>query len=639
MDFVLNRNKIKDISYLINKFYQKEENLSIPKCCLLLGAGTSIKSGIPSGKGIIEICKEISFFENKSTKAKYKVISDFNEYYRLVKDFAKEKKSEFKKYVKDKEKIFYDNIDNNTVEKRIPINLIEYSDIENKIIKNKRNLISEFKEKLFKEFLYGMWFEEYSENPRERQILIEKIIESKKPTADYYLLADLIDKDKLKNVFTSNFDDLLNEALIHYVNIKARVFAHNEIAQYLNIASKRPNIIKLHGDYLFENIKNSNKETFCLDPNMKNKLFEALRYLDLVVAGYGGADYSIMSILHEIKKTSSFRLLWCGSDPSKLHWRTINLINNTSNSFFIKIEDFETLIFKLWNANDDKIFKDIEKEANDRQFEIELLLNKFGIEMKRKKTLSEKEKRDFDLLNKTRPLFKKALAEIDEDKKIALYSEILKIDPKHTGSLNNRALSYLYKDNYNDAMIDLKKAIEIKPNEPLYHRNLAKVYNRQLKVDDALREISEAIKLDDKDSRNYFVRGFIFGKMKKYENAISDFNICLKKEPNYYLCALNLAEILIINNNYIDFKKVLDKLVYKELDDVEKVAYLFLKYLYQIINNKNIKQIDKQFNQIIKKGINHRWNIEDIKEWIDSKKYDKKKKDLLNKLLSKMKII
>jgi tetratricopeptide (TPR) repeat protein len=80
-------------------------------------------------------------------------------------------------------------------------------------------------------------------------------------------------------------------------------------------------------------------------------------------------------------------------------------------------------------------------------------------------------------------------------KSIKLYSKALSINPKHWASLRNRARGYMFLKKYDDAIIDLNKAIKIISYEK--HPELIEM------------------------------RGECFYEKKKYQNAINDFNIYL----------------------------------------------------------------------------------------------------------------
>ena len=184
------------------------------------------------------------------------------------------------------------------------------------------------------------------------------------------MFSHLISNGKITNVFTTNFDDLIYDSLIRYTETKPKIYSHNEVAQYINTLSKRPNIIKLHGDFLFENIKNTKPETGLLWSNMESKLEECLKSFDLVVVGYNGADDSVMNALAKLK-TKDYGLLWCGRNPENLNWRVKELINQTNNSYFIQIESFELLSMKLFEVYKDEIdYPDFRSNAERKEKEV-----------------------------------------------------------------------------------------------------------------------------------------------------------------------------------------------------------------------------------------------------------------------------
>ena len=54
------------------------------------------------------------------------------------------------------------------------------------------------------------------------------------------------------------FDDLIIEACYLYSErMRPIVAAHDSVIQGVRVTSSRPKIIKLHGDFLYDNIKNT----------------------------------------------------------------------------------------------------------------------------------------------------------------------------------------------------------------------------------------------------------------------------------------------------------------------------------------------------------------------------------------------
>jgi len=376
----MDSSKIKSFDYLLNEISGKNNNNN-PKYSVFLGAGCSVSSGIPAGFEIIEILKKIIFAKTEIRNINFNSKSGYIKTADLINDYINNNKlnEKYSKFVSKKELFFKKKIEDNsdyyikTISKKIQNNY----KIQKKIDKEK--LWSDYKKLIFLDCIYGLWFEEFNEDERERQIFIENLIEDIEPEGAYILFANIVKKNFIKNIFTTNFDDLINDALLKYAGLKPRVFAHNETAGYINLEDAKPNIIKVHGDYLFKNIKNTRLETARLERNMKEKFKETLEVSGLIVAGYNGADNSIMKILEKKKNKVNFSLLWCIRDQNydSVNWRVKNLINNTKNSYIITINSFDHLMYNIWKKYDCGITNLI-KSAEERENKIKTYLSKFS---------------------------------------------------------------------------------------------------------------------------------------------------------------------------------------------------------------------------------------------------------------------
>ena len=82
-----------------------------------------------------------------------------------------------------------------------------------------------------------------------------------------------------------------------------------------NNSSLRPKIIKLHGDFLYDNIRNTDEELLDLGENMEGKMIEMCEDKGLIVVGYSGNDESIMTPIREnLRKNKKFLtkgIHWC----------------------------------------------------------------------------------------------------------------------------------------------------------------------------------------------------------------------------------------------------------------------------------------------------------------------------------------
>lgn len=380
---MIRSNKIKSIEFLINKFRESNGDFKeLPKCSFLFGAGCSRSSNIPTGYGIIEHLKKLWYIKNYTDSSKY-LDSEYEideQAFDDIQDDFETKCIEAETELKEKALYSFEKLRESPP--KYLKTILEKTDKQ------------EIVDYLLDDLQYGFWFEQYSENPRERQKFIEYHIDTKEPSAPYLLLAHLIANRKITNLFTTNFDDLIYDAVIRYTDIKPKTYSHNEVAQYINPLSVRPNIIKLHGDFLFENIKNTKPETELLWNNMQVKFEECLKSFDLVVVGYNGADESIMNVLSELKSTK-YGLLWCGRNPEKLNWRVKELINHSENSFFVEIESFEHLVIKLYEVFKDEIdIPDFRKNAEQKEIELNEYISDLQTELSENPQYSETQKEE-----------------------------------------------------------------------------------------------------------------------------------------------------------------------------------------------------------------------------------------------------
>ncbi|MBL7127799.1 MAG: tetratricopeptide repeat protein [Ignavibacteria bacterium] len=678
MEFKLKQEKIKPFNYLLSRFKEKDRDLRLPKFCFLLGAGCSVSSGIPGGGGIIDLCKKISFATREGADiAHCWTTNKYNEFNELYDKYALENKEDFKKYEVEIEKEFEKNINETDVIDRIPKNIKD--DFKGRLSESELNkkLYEEFKNLVLKDSLYGKWFANFNVSTKDRQELIESIVEDKKPMGVYIFLAELIKKNFIHNIFTTNFDDLLNEALLTFYREKARVYAHNEIAKYISTTSRKVNIIKLHGDYLFENIKGINEETSRLEDDIKYKMKEMLNHFSLIVVGYGGADDSIMSTLEEIKsKNNNMCLIWCNNNPDKLNWRVINLLNHYDNSYFVEIEDFDTFVFELWYDISGRIgggYIDLKKNYEEDERILKEYRDKYFQEIEKKEDLSQEVRSKVSDMSKIYDILDKADKEENPDTKIDLYTKIININDKYKSAYFNRGLVYLNdKEDYDKAIKDYNKTIELKPDDTKAYYNRGTAYLNKNDYDNAMKDYDKAIELKPDDTKAYYNRGFAYSKKKDYDKAIEDYDKIIELKPNdadtynnrgiayfykedYDKALEDYHKAIELNPNFISaYNDIIEALIIigkcdEALEYLNKVYTLkyedkdeaILKYLDCIINKikgNNTEKLDKELDEILKKDFELTWSFDEIENWLkdakllkDVKEYIKDKTELLKK--------
>ncbi|WP_071146058.1 SIR2 family protein [Bacteroides ihuae] len=248
---------------------------------------------------------------------------------------------------------------------------------------------------------YSSLFEKRYDLPRQRRMFVEQEVRDKMPSIGYAYLVKLVEYNYLKTIFTTNFDDLLNEAFYQFSSAgRPIVCAHDSAINSITVTSKRPKIIKLHGDYLFDDIKSTLRETESLEENIKNKFIEFAKDYGLIVVGYGGNDRSIVDVItHLLRNEDYFKhgIYWCLRDDSEVNDDLKKLLWK-DRVYYVRIEGF------------DELFAEINSQLNSAQLPIDSnFLNDKKIEMLSKMTanlfLKETKciylRNDFQKINKT----------------------------------------------------------------------------------------------------------------------------------------------------------------------------------------------------------------------------------------------
>lgn len=203
---------------------------------------------------------------------------------------------------------------------------------------------------------YSYYFEQCYSDPLARRRFIESIVSDRKPSIGYLCLAEAVAQGKVKNVWTTNFDPLLENALHRLYPINNVVVcseANRDSVRSLN--PQYPVIGKLHGDYRYDWLRNTEGELQQLEEKLKEYVASQLVDKQLVVIGYSGNDESIMSFLESCvdNPTSlSKGLLWAIRKGSHVNPRVSNLLKraeaNGKTADIIEIDGFDQLMFSIY---------------------------------------------------------------------------------------------------------------------------------------------------------------------------------------------------------------------------------------------------------------------------------------------------
>lgn len=226
---------------------------------------------------------------------------------------------------------------------------------------------------------YSFYFEKCYPSRSDREYYIRNKVRDIKPSLGYLCMGELIVNGKIDLVSTTNFDDLV-QAGVHSINpgfsIKTISSAvSNSVGFALNEGF--PNIIKLHGDYLFDKLKNTESELQKLEDKIADIWKTSIKQNGLIVIGYAGNDNSVMSVLEGLINEGGIKkgVYWCKPRGSNLSIRACKFMENACNvneqSAVVEIDGFDDLMYSLYlamnleNSNIDELWK-----GNDKKQEI-----------------------------------------------------------------------------------------------------------------------------------------------------------------------------------------------------------------------------------------------------------------------------
>jgi tetratricopeptide (TPR) repeat protein len=119
------------------------------------------------------------------------------------------------------------------------------------------------------------------------------------------------------------------------------------------------------------------------------------------------------------------------------------------------------------------------------------------------------------------------------EKAITDYTEAIKLDPNYAEAYNNRGDAYYYLNNYKQAIADYTQAIKIDPNYAEAYLYRADAYDNSGEKSKAIADLTQAIKIDPIHAEDYHYRGIAYKRLRDHNKAIADFTQAIKLDPNY----------------------------------------------------------------------------------------------------------
>lgn len=225
---------------------------------------------------------------------------------------------------------------------------------------------------------YSFYFEKCYPQRRDREYYIQDKVRDAKPALGYMCMGELIISGKLNLISTTNFDDLVQagvHAIDPSISIKTISSAVSNSVGF-SLYEGFPNIIKLHGDYLFDKLKNTETELQELEEKIADIWKSGIKEGGLIVIGYAGNDNSVMTVLEEVIESQGIKkgIYWCQPKGISLSPRASQFMEKACDlneqSAIVEIDDFDGLMYRLYlsmnfeNSRIDALWKNTDKKSD-----------------------------------------------------------------------------------------------------------------------------------------------------------------------------------------------------------------------------------------------------------------------------------
>ncbi|WP_321382331.1 SIR2 family protein [Rhizobium sp.] len=154
-----------------------------------------------------------------------------------------------------------------------------------------------YQDKFGKEPGYSELLDMLAKTPAERRAILHEFFEPtdeeredgiKMPTAAHRAIAELVRDGFIKVIVTTNFDRLMEAALTDVGIVPTVISTADATKGAAPLVHQRCVIVKIHGDYLDDRIKNTEDELASYDPAMDAYLDRILDEFGLIVCGWSG---------------------------------------------------------------------------------------------------------------------------------------------------------------------------------------------------------------------------------------------------------------------------------------------------------------------------------------------------------------
>ncbi|HXD32856.1 MAG TPA: hypothetical protein VN643_17160 [Pyrinomonadaceae bacterium] len=387
---------------------------------------------------------------------------------------------------------------------------------------------------------------------------LENVMDHAEPSFGYSVLAQIMATTHHKVAITTNFDNLVADALSIYTRTFPLVCGHESLTGYIRANLRRPLVAKIHRDLLLAPLSNPD-EIATLPGEWASALKKIFDRFTPILIGYGGNDGSLMNFLKTIDPIDG-GMFWCYREGREVESKIAEVISRHRGNL-VPIAGFDEVMLQLQEKLQLPFLLPELQKLNDnrvrdyqKQFEaLTAALRKPGespAAEEARKPVRKAAEAAVERLTKEKNWWAwqlKANAEPDPSKREEIFRAGLEDFPESVELMGNFALfKHQVRKNYDEAEQLYRKALELDPNQANNTGNFAIfIKNVRKDYDEAERLYRKSLELDPNDAFHIGnFANFMLYVRKDYVEAERLYRKSLELEPDQANHAGNFTQFL-----------------------------------------------------------------------------------------------
>jgi len=429
----------------------------------------------------------------------------------------------------------------------------------------------------FYPLIYNRRFNKFKE---EGYAFLEDVMDHAEPSFGYSVLAQIMANTPHQVAITTNFDNLIADAISIYTRKSPLVCGHESLTGYIRPDRlRRPLIAKIHRDLLLAPLSNP-EETAKLPEEWAAALTRIFYRFTPIVIGYGGNDGSLMGFLKKLSPIEG-GVFWCYREADEID-PAIDEVVEHHRGDLVPIAGFDEVMLMLkGKLNLPTLDQDLKNVQEKRIVDYVKQLEALNAELSKPLANEAAEKAReparkaaeaaVERLTKEKTWWAwelKAKTEPDLARREAIYRDGIEDFPASAELTGNFAL-FLHDvtKNYDEAERVYRKALKLDPNNSVVTGNFAMFMHEVRKnYDEAERLYRKALELDPNNAsatRNFAL--FMHDVRKNYDEAERLYRKALELDPNFAVAMGDFALFMKdVRKNYDEAERLYRKAL--ELD-------------------------------------------------------------------------